>query len=504
MRLPLYVKILVWLSLNLVAVAAVVVLLFNAQFLFNLDWLMASGARERIEAVRDLIVGELNITPLDEWNQVISRYNEAYHVSFAFFDDENRPLIGDVGQLPPEVYARMAQRPPFPGRSRSGPGNPVENGPPGLPPGPPFDAFRHWRPSLRALLRTKNPTRYWLLASARLDNPQAGGPMRVIFVAKANTLGGGGLVFDMRPWIILIFGTIIFSMLFWLPLARSITRAIALITRATRQIADGRFDVRVDARRRDELGLLGEAINQMAGRLDGFVTGQKRFLGDIAHELCSPLARLQMTLGILEQRAREEDAAHIRSAADKAEQIASLVGELLSFSKASFGALAVNLQPVRIREVVEEAIRREAVEGTAIGMEIPDDLVAAADPDLLIRAIGNLVRNAIRHAGSPVTVSAERARDTVRITVADSGPGVPETELPRIFDAFYRVDSSRTRETGGSGLGLAIVKSCVESSCGSVTAKNRLPRGLEVTIGLPLAEKKSAPGMASRFIPPAI
>jgi two-component system sensor histidine kinase CpxA len=355
-----------------------------------------------------------------------------------------------------------------------------------------MEGFRRWRPSLRALLRTTGPTRYWLLATAWIDNPQAGAPMRVVFVAKANTLSGGGLVFDTTPWIILIFGTIIFSMLFWLPLARGITRSIAQITRATRQIADGRFDVRVDARRRDELGLLGEAINQMAGRLDGFVTGQKRFLGDIAHELCSPLARLQMTLGILEQRAQQEQSAYIRSASDKAEQIAALVGELLSFSKASFGAMAVTVQPVRILEVVEEAVRREAVEEAAIVVDVSGELVAAADPDLLIRAIGNLVRNAIRHAGAagPITLSAAPVREGIQIVVADTGPGVPEAELPRIFDAFYRIDSSRTRETGGSGLGLAIVKSCVESLCGSVIARNRLPHGLEVLITLPSVDSK--------------
>ncbi|MDB6154523.1 MAG: Signal transduction histidine kinase [Chthoniobacteraceae bacterium] len=489
MRLPLYAKILFWLFLNLVAVAAVVALLFNAQFLFNLDWLLASGARERIEAVRNLIVGELNTTPVDEWDQVIHRYNEAYHVRFAFFDDENRELIGDVGELPADVLARMSARPDFSGPQ---PFKQPDATAPVVPSRGQMGGFRRWRPSLRALLRTTEPTRYWLLATAWLDNPQAGAPMRVVFVAKANTLSGGGLVFDTTPWIILIFGTIIFSMLFWLPLARGITRAIAQITRATRQIADGRFDVRVDSRRRDELGLLGEAINQMAGRLDGFVSGQKRFLGDIAHELCSPLARLQITLGILEQRAHEDQTAYIRSASDKAEQIAALVGELLSFSKASFGAMAVNLQPVRIRKVVEEAVRREAVEEAAVVLDIQEDLIAAADPDLLIRAVGNLVRNAIRHAGSaaPITLSAARGREGIQIVVADCGQGVPESELPRIFDAFYRIDSSRTRETGGSGLGLAIVKSCVESMCGSVGARNRSPHGLEVSITLPVADSK--------------
>ena len=127
--------------------------------------------------------------------------------------------------------------------------------------------------------------------------------MRVVLVVRSNTISAGGLIFDPKPWLALGFGVVVFSLLFWLPLVRGITRTIGRMMQTTRQIADGRFDVRVNLRRRDELGALGESIDQMAARLDGLVAGQKRFLGDIAHELCSPLARLQMALGILEQRA---------------------------------------------------------------------------------------------------------------------------------------------------------------------------------------------------------
>jgi two-component system sensor histidine kinase CpxA len=117
---------------------------------------------------------------------------------------------------------------------------------------------------------------------------------------------------------------------------------------------------------------------------------------------------------------------------------------------------------------------------------VPADLIVTANPDLLLRALANLLRNALQHAGSagPITVRAASEGDEVVITVADSGPGVPEDELPKIFDAFYRLDTSRTRGTGGTGLGLAIVKTCVESCCGSVTASNRIPHGLEMVIRL--------------------
>src|SRR6478672_9796483 len=120
-RFPLYGKISIWFFLNLIALAAVFVLLFNAQFNLNLDWLLATGARERLEAVRDLIVGELNRAPPDEWAQILERYSEAHHVRFALFDDEANPLIGNIVALPEEVRARILARPPFPD-FRRGPG----------------------------------------------------------------------------------------------------------------------------------------------------------------------------------------------------------------------------------------------------------------------------------------------------------------------------------------------------------------------------------------------
>jgi two-component system sensor histidine kinase CpxA len=258
------------------------------------------------------------------------------------------------------------------------------------------------------------------------------------------------------------------------------------MTQATRRIADGRFDVRLKLRRKDELGSLGESIDQMASRLDGLVQGQKRFLGDIAHELCSPLARMQMALGVLEQRATPDQSSYVRSAAEKAEQIAALVGELLSFSKASFGASALRLEAVNLLQVVEKAVQGEKTDASIIQVNIPAELQVAADAELLTRAMANVIRNAIQHAGAvgPIRIEATREGSDLIVAIRDSGPGVPEEELPKIFDAFYRLDASRTRGTGGTGLGLAIVKTCVESCCGSVAARNHKPHGLEIIITL--------------------
>ena len=263
-------------------------------------------------------------------------------------------------------------------------------------------------------------------------------------------------------------------------------------------------------RRRDELGSLAESINQMAVRLDGLLKGQKRFLGDVAHELCSPLARLQLTLGIIEQQAgdAERQRHYARTAMEKSEQIARLVDQLLAFSRASLGESGVRLEAVDLGTVAGAAVRQEAgeiaAEGTPgrdgapdIRLEVPAGLAVRADAELLARALGNLLRNAVRHgAGSGITVRAGPVGGgngtpgaDVEIIVADGGPGVPPEELPKIFDAFYRVETARTRETGGVGLGLSIVRMCVEACGGTVSARNRAGggRGLEVVLRLPEA-----------------
>jgi two-component system sensor histidine kinase CpxA len=257
---------------------------------------------------------------------------------------------------------------------------------------------------------------------------------------------------------------------------------------ATDRIAHGEFDARADAQRRDELGALGDAINRMALRLGGYVAGQRRFLGDIAHELSAPIARLQMGASILEQRAAPEDRERINDVREEVEHMGSLVNELLQFTRASLGGKPAQLVPVNLHEVAEKAVRRESGDTTQLSIAIPAELTASADPDLLQRALGNLLRNALRYAAhaGPITISAAREAGRVALRVTDSGPGIAPEDLPKIFDPFYRVDTARVRESGGVGLGLAIVKTCIEACSGTVTARNLTP-GLEVTIQLPPA-----------------
>jgi two-component system sensor histidine kinase CpxA len=478
-RFPLSAKILRWFVLNLLVLAALFYGVARAQFRLGPDWLLSSAANNRIDAVSDIIASELAQEPPSQWSAALKVFDNSYHdkVRFLAFGDEGRQLAGDTVSLPDEIRHRLAMHPGPP--RRPGP-PPFAGGLEDPPPPPPLD------PHPKSMIHTSDPSRFWVIVRTSLRKPGKPRPDSLVLVAVLDTLGAGGLFFDVGPWISLGLAAVFLSVLLWFPLVRGIDRSIAQMSEATRQIAAGRFGTRVDEKRMDELGALGESINHMAGRLAGLVAGQKRFLGDVAHELCAPLAKLRVSLGILEQRAGADQKDYIASAEDQAAHMAALVNELLSFSKASLGAPAAQLRPVNVRETIGKAVRREISDDAGVQLEVQPDLFAIADAELLARAIGNLLRNSVRYAGSagPISVKANRDGDTVQISVADRGPGVPAADLPRLFDPFYRVDASRDRATGGVGLGLAIVKTCVEACGGSVACRNREPSGLEVTIRL--------------------
>jgi two-component system sensor histidine kinase CpxA len=491
-RFPLYAKILGWFFLNLIFIGAVFLVVARGQFHFGLDALISGPASQRMDEVARLMTDELADHPQAEWNEVLKSFNDAYKVQFFLFRG-NDQLAGATVTLPEEVRNRMPLRrgmnPPFHLHPDNAPPPPERDGPPDqahLPPpgqGPP--AGRDVR---KFMVHTSSPSEYWVLMRINVpgrDNPAQHGP--IMLLAESDKISGGGLFFDLTSWIVGGIGVALISVLFWFPLVRGITRSISRMTRATEKIAEGNFDVRTQVRRQDELGSLSEAINRMAVRLAGFVAGQKRFLGDIAHELCSPIARIQVALGILEQRADEKQKVYLADLREEVEQMSSLVNELLSFSKASLGSITVKSQTVPLRELVARVVNRECGDSPQIKIEVPDDLRAMADPELLLRALGNILRNAVRHAGhaGPIQISATQTGATVKMMVEDEGPGVPAAALVQIFDPFYRVDASRDRETGGVGLGLSIVKTCVESCGGKVWCENREPRGLRVMVELP-------------------
>jgi two-component system, OmpR family, sensor histidine kinase CpxA len=509
LRLPIWLKILGWFFLNLLLLLVVFSAFFRLQFRLGLDSLLSGPAGDRVQLIGSDVGYELAEAARSDWNSILERHGEGYGVTFRIYRPDGEQIAGDPLQLPEEVVDRIVgPRGQGPGpRNGQSPGDPRAigdgDGPrpgPGPPGGPPGGPPRNVSP--RFMLRTDGPRQYWVgirLPAAELLRPGLRGPINdgprgrgsgPVLVMSSASFTGGGLFFDVKPWAMVVAVVVVVSVLFWLPMMRGMTRSIARIDRATLRIAEGDFTVRVDEARRDDLGRLGGSINQLASRLDGFVAGQKRFLGDIAHELCSPLARMQMALGILEQRADEKQQGYVEDVREEVQHMSALVAELLSFSKAGLRSGELALKPVPLRELVERVVARETSPSDAVEIEIAAELAVLADEDLLARAVGNVVRNAIRYAGGagPVALRAVGSGAEIVLTVRDSGPGVPEDSLAKLFDPFFRPDVSRTADTGGVGLGLAIVKTCVEACQGRVSLGNLQPHGLEVEIRLPAAQ----------------
>jgi len=310
-----------------------------------------------------------------------------------------------------------------------------------------------------------------------------------MLLIRADSLDGSGMFFDFKPWLWGGIAVLILSVAFWTPFVWGITRYVRRLTLAADQIASGSFQVSLPHRGNDELGNLGRAIESMAARLDHLVTGQKRFLGDAAHELCAPLARIRTGLGILEMKLAGQESAALSSIEIDTAELAGLVNEILAFSRAGNRSTTRNL--IVLEPLVRDVLTREAA-GLDVDVSVPPSLTVLADQKLLERALGNLIRNASTHAGpdAKLSIRAAETADAVSITVADNGPGVPVAELPRIFEPFYRLDRSRSRDTGGSGLGLAIVRTAIETCGGEVSASLPDSGGFAVTLRFPVQDSQ--------------
>ena len=282
-----------------------------------------------------------------------------------------------------------------------------------------------------------------------------------------------------------------------LGLARYVTRPLAVLRSTTRALARGDLRVRVGdtmGRRTDEFGELGRDFDQMAGRLDALVTAERRLLRDISHELRSPLARLNVALGLARQRAQGDTAALDRIERE-AERLNTLIGHLLMLARLESGAATPAREPVDLAGIVRDVVEDAAFEAHGRGrsvklVETCDDPVVG-DPERLRSAVENVVRNALRHTPASSTVEVSMHRDgrerpaRVCIAVRDHGAGVPDAALPHIFQPFYRVGDARTREAGGVGLGLTIVARTIRLHGGTVRAANAPGGGLVVELSLP-------------------
>jgi two-component system sensor histidine kinase CpxA len=279
-----------------------------------------------------------------------------------------------------------------------------------------------------------------------------------------------------------------------------LTKPIVRLRTATRQLAAGDLTARIGAsasKRRDEVAGLMRDFDAMAERIETLLKAQSRLLNDISHELRSPLARLNVALGLARQRADLESVDMLDRIELEASRLNELIGRILTLARLEDGEQLVSQTPVPLDELVVNVSEDAEFEAQArhchVITKIPEgDWQVRGNGSLLHSAVENVVRNAIRYTQEETSVEIE-LKNEIRggvseavLRVSDSGPGVPDDALGKLFEPFYRLDDARGRLTGGVGLGLAITERAVRFHGGKVSAFNRPGSGLMVEIRLPL------------------
>jgi len=289
-------------------------------------------------------------------------------------------------------------------------------------------------------------------------------------------------------------------------LAWSVTSPVSRLRKATHRLAAGDLSARTGAPetgRSDELGQLMRDFDRMAERIEALMNSQSRLLKDVSHELRSPLARLSVALGLARQRSTPETEAALNRIEIEADRLNLLIQRLLTISRLESGTDGIRKTRLSLRELADNVAHDAEYESSdracRLSAEPTDEYDVEADPSLLRSAIENVVRNAVRYtaAGTSVEIRLERRigdqGEDIVVRVLDSGPGVPEVDLERIFQPFYRIDDARNRQTGGAGLGLSIADRAVRLHGGRLRASNRPEGGLEVEIRIPAAPAFALP-----------
>ena len=349
------------------------------------------------------------------------------------------------------------------------------------------------RPLVGMSVRARNGALYVVVAE--LPKSDFPGPPRL---GQPGSLRFGLLIAGQTLLPLLLIGTL-FSYL----LARHLSTPIVKLRGATHELSEGNLNARVDEqlfKRRDEIGYLSRDFNLMASRVESLVQAQRRLLGDISHELRSPLARLAVALGLAQRRGIPE----VRTALDRIEREAGrmneMIGKLLTLSRIEGGTdgrdkVEIDLATL-VQEIADDTDFEAQDRGCSVRVVDSCPSTVTGIPELVRSAIENVVRNAVRHTASGTAVEirliSDTATDHAVITVRDHGKGVPDDALEQIFRPFYRVEHARDRMTGGTGLGLTIAAYAVRLHKGTVKAVNAAGGGLLVEIRLPI--KNSALG----------
>lgn len=325
---------------------------------------------------------------------------------------------------------------------------------------------------------------------------------KVIGVVRAWTRVGdyqSSLSHIRRATLLGIVGASAMSVVISLLLAKALIIPIRRMRALSHRIAKGHFATRIESRGSDELALLATDLNTMASQLCDLQNTRREFMGNVSHDLRSPVSNIRITSEVLERRAERlgDDSVRLfQTIVLETERLERMIDELMELSAIESGTLILHKEPFEARQLLEELVQgtsRQAEEKRlTIGILADPGLCVVADRDRLGRAIMNILDNAVRFTqpGGQIVVSADIENDGLVIKVSDTGIGISDSDMGRVFERFYRTDKARSQK-GGTGIGLAIVKHIVEAHGGNAEVRSREGHGSTFSIRLPLHSRSS-------------
>ena len=277
-------------------------------------------------------------------------------------------------------------------------------------------------------------------------------------------------------------------------LSRMLTRKISALLTGIRKVREGAYEHRTHIPGRDEIAQIGEEFNSLTDRLQTTETLRRRFVSDASHELKTPLAAIRLlTDSILQTDNMDMETVRdfVTDIGSEAERLSRITEDLLRLTRLDSNQVDPP-EVVEVAPVLEQVMRMMSLlaqeKGTELTCQTGGDCRVLATKGEVHQVIYNLTDNAVKYSGSHGSVRVELRRDgnDVVLTVADNGPGIPEEDLPRVFERFYRVDKARSRQTGGSGLGLAIVRAIINRNRGEIQVDSCPGKGTAFTVTFPM------------------
>jgi len=268
----------------------------------------------------------------------------------------------------------------------------------------------------------------------------------------------------------------------WMTL-RHIFKPIQRLDAGVRQVAKGNFDVQLEATRGDELGHLSESFNQMTKQVRENLHSKEQLLYNVSHELRSPLARMKLSLAMM------PETKHKDNLGEEVLQMESMIDELLESARLGSTYGVLNLEELDIIGLLEGLCRQEGCAFTGLDAQGIDRIYIEGDSRRLERMFSNLIQNGIKYSPGkePVEVELSLQGGWVQVLVVDHGIGIPGEEIPFVFEPFYRVDKSRSSQTGGYGLGLSLCQQIAEAHQGKIEVHSQSEVGTTFTVRLPLS-----------------